>query len=272
MSATITEKNSDPFTDTKMKRMYGEPILNEGSMYLFDFVNPVSNPNPDGALAGGATFRNLVDGGADAVYTPPTGGNSATISIASAAGKAGIVSSGQTAAIATPPLITLGAPQAAIGTDEITAILWMKTSGNPFQGIPVLLDGVTANPGAGLIQYAYTLYAASGTNGPTIQAGTRLGGSTLVGPTAPGAPDKVRQLAMSMVGGTVKIYSNAALVATLSGAANPIAATSVAPRLDLSVPSTIYRVYGERLTLSGRSALAAIQADYALNSGRFANL
>lgn len=73
-----------------------------------------------------------------------------------------------------------------------------------------------------------------------------------------------------MVGGTIKNCSNGALVATLSGGATSIAATAVAPRLDLSVPAMIYRIYGERLTLSGRSALAAIQADYALNNGRFA--
>jgi hypothetical protein len=270
MSASIIQRSADPFTDASLARLYLDPILNKGSMYLFDFSNPLSNPNPDGALAGGATFKNLVDGGADGVYTPATGGNSATISVANAAGKTGLVSSGQTGAIALPPLVTLGAPGAAIGTDEFLAILWMKTTGNPFQGVPVLLDGTPASPGAGLIQYAYTLYAAPGTGGPTIQAGTRIGGGALQGPALPGAPGAVRQIALSMVGGTTRVYSNGALVGSLAGTANPIAATGVSPRLDLSVPSTMYRAYAERLTLSGRTALAAVQADYALNNGRFA--
>jgi hypothetical protein len=257
---TIIHKSPDAFTDPNVVKLYRDPILNKGSMYLFDFVNGYSNPNPDGVLSGGSSFKNLVDGGADGVYTPATGGNSATISIANRANKTGLSSSGQTAAIGTSPLVTLGGPNPAIGTDEVLMILWMTVTGNAFQGIPVLLDGVTANPGAGLIQYAYSLYASPSANGPTIQAGTRVGGTSLVGPIAPAAQNVVRQIAMSMVGGNIKIYINGA---------TPIPATGVAPRLDLSVPSTIYRAYMERLTTSGRSALAAVQADYALNKDRF---
>lgn len=271
MSATIIQRSADAFTDANLAKLYADPILNKGSMYLFDFVNPIGNPNPDGALGAGATFKNFVDGGADAVYVPATGGNSATIGISNAANKAGIVSTGQTGNIATPPTITLGNPTAAIGADEALMILWLKTNGNAFQGGSFLIDGFDIAPAAGQIYWAYSIYEA--VNAQSLQAGTRISGAGIVGPTiVANKPGVVRQIAMSVSAGTIKIYENGALVGTQSGGANPIPATGVAPRLLMAGAGTFYRAYMERLTLSGRSALAAVQADYALNSARFANL
>jgi hypothetical protein len=269
MSASIIQRSADPFTDATIAKLYLDPVLNKGSMYLFDFLNPTSNPNPDGVLASGATFRNLVDGGADGVYAAATGGNSASIGISNAANKGGIVSTGQTGNIATSPTITLGAPTAAIGSDEALIILWLKTNGNSYIGGSYLIDGLDVAPAAGQLFWAYSIYAA--VNAQTIQAGTRMSGAGIIGPTVAAKPGAVRQIGLSISGGMTRIYENGALAGAMAGAANPIPATGMSPRLLMNGAGTFYRAYMERLTLSGRSALAAVQADYALNNARFAD-
>jgi len=264
---SVIHKSPDPYTDPNITKLYRDPLLNKGSRFLFDFLDGYGNPNADGALAPGATFKNLVDGGGDAVLLAGSGGTSGTIAVANAANKAGITSTGQTGNLTSPPLILLGNPQ-SIGANPALLILWIKTLANSFQGGAAMDDVVSASGAAGTVQWAYSFYLAAGAQ--TFQPGTRVQGSTLVGPLLPAAPGAVRQIAMSISGGTVQAFVNGVAAGSATGAANPVGDTGNPPRLNLGQAGTFYRAYMERLDLSGRTALAAVQADYAANSARFA--
>ncbi len=272
MAASLIQQSADPFTDPTLEKLYLDPVLNPGSRFLFDFLNPISNPNADGVLPGGTTFKNLVEGGADAVYTPNSGGSSPLIAITNAAGKAGLVSAGQKQGLAVQPQISMGAPQPT--ADKPFAVsLWVKQAGaanNGAQdlGAVMLGDVLEAAGAAGTPYYNWALYSMfSPVNGATM--GQRLSGSPMIGPGVIGST-AVRQLGVSWVAGTLTGYVNGAVIGSQAGIPSPIAPTGVAPRLFLTAPGTYYRAYMERLDQSLRTAAAAIKADYDLNAGRFA--
>ena len=88
-------------------------------------------------------------------------------------------------------------------------------------------------------------------------------------PFRSGSATAVRQLALSWAAGTLTAYLNGAVISSTAGLASPIGATGNPPRISMATPGTYYRATLERLDLSNRSALAAVQDDYALNSARF---
>ncbi|MGA0604849.1 hypothetical protein ACO2Q0_02525 [Phenylobacterium sp. VNQ135] len=47
-----------------------DPVINDGTEFFFDFTRDISNPHADGALASGATFRNVARGGDTTVNYP----------------------------------------------------------------------------------------------------------------------------------------------------------------------------------------------------------
>lgn len=265
MSASIIQKSADAFTDAGMTKLYLDAAINKGTLFLFDFLRGDSNPNPDGVLAAGATFKNLVDGGADAVYIGGSA-SSAQAVVANAAGKAGITSTGTTGNTGATPQIDLGSPQPTADKPFIVN-LWVKGAGMGFTAGFLMGDTVSANGATGTTQWAWALYQAAA-NSP--QYGQRAVGATLVGPSAVPASTAVRHLALSWVGGTLTTYINGVVFGSAAGLASPLGATGKAPFLNFGQPGTFYRASMERLDLSGRSALAAAQAEYALNNGRFA--
>lgn len=88
MGKSFVQRSADPFSDTSMGKITLDPLVITGSVFRYDFTNAFSNPNADGALSNGATFKNLVEGAGDATYTAVNGGFTV------AAGKKGLTSPG----------------------------------------------------------------------------------------------------------------------------------------------------------------------------------
>ena len=87
MSTSLISRGPSEFTDTTMGKLQLDPLVVDGMLARIDFLNSYSNPNADGAIANGATFKNLVIGGADMTYSQGASG-----ALTNAAGKLGIVS------------------------------------------------------------------------------------------------------------------------------------------------------------------------------------
>jgi len=83
---SILKKAATAFTGAARPKATQDPTIRPGTLGLWDFTDKRCNPNADGALAIGATFNNMVDGGA-AVTVLATG-------LTSVAGKAGITTPG----------------------------------------------------------------------------------------------------------------------------------------------------------------------------------
>lgn len=265
MTVTIIHRSPDAFTDTTLPRLQRDPVANEGTLFLFDFLDAYCNPNPDGPLAAGAPFRNLANDSANGVFTPGAGGNAESIIVANAANKTGITSSGQTGNIYTGPEISLGGPVPTADKAFVTT-LWVKTNGLPFTPGNIMSDAAAAGGANGTTWWAWAFYHSLA-NAP--QLGQRVVGGSLTGVPLP-ASTAVRQLALAWSAGTLSAYVNAVLVGSTAGIASPVGATGRSPTLNFQTPGTYYRAMMERLDLSGRTALAAVQADYAANNGRFA--
>jgi hypothetical protein len=88
MTYSFIQRSGSNFTDLALRKLKLDPLVVEGSLFRFDFINAYSNPNADGVLANGAPFRNLVEGAGDATYTLGTGGFSVV------AGKKGLACAG----------------------------------------------------------------------------------------------------------------------------------------------------------------------------------
>lgn len=88
MTYSFIQRSGSDFTDAAIKKMTLDPLVIDGSLFRYDFINAYSNPNPDGAIANGAVFKNLVQGAADATYTSGSAG------FIVAAGKKGLVCPG----------------------------------------------------------------------------------------------------------------------------------------------------------------------------------
>lgn len=63
MADCIVKKYAFKTGNTKLPKSPRDPSMTAGTIARFDFTDSYVNPNPDGAVAQGATFRNMVDGG-----------------------------------------------------------------------------------------------------------------------------------------------------------------------------------------------------------------
>ena len=72
MAVSIITKLSSAFTDTTLPKLYRDPILTAGSMFLFDLANPFCW-NPANTVADGAVVNNLLDGAPGANLRIPSG-------------------------------------------------------------------------------------------------------------------------------------------------------------------------------------------------------
>ena len=262
--SSITHIAPAAFTDPNKVKLYLDPVMNKGSVFLFDFLNPMSNPNPDDAVvADGTTYKNLVEGGGDGVFQQLGSG----YPVRALAGKQGLQTAGQTGGNSLSANLSLGNP-APTADKAFMASLWFKSNGVAVAGTGHLLgDAVAVNGATGTTQWAWSLFAGEA---DTAQASQRLVGATAL-TAGPGPASKaVRQLALSWNAGQLTFYINGAVVASVAGIPSPIGATGRSPFIAFQRPGTYYRAYMERLDLSGRSALAAVQAEYAANNARFA--
>ncbi|MBB3940682.1 hypothetical protein GGR39_002339 [Novosphingobium fluoreni] len=271
MAVSIIDRLSTNFTDATLPKLYRDIVLNPGSMYLFDFLSSYSNPNADGNLAPGATFKNMVDGAADAVLI----GSSATI--VNLPGRAGISMPGVGGGAPTTSIELGGAGAFSLhaSNHDFLEFAWIKTPSAGFvTGYPqILVNGVFGNEGND--QISITTHSDGKT--PRISIANAAGvANTLSGSSGQGlgAPT---QVGMARIGSALRLYINGALVSSGSGPATLYDTSAQKTKLGAGYKGTVYRVGKEDLTVSAAAsglslvaqADAVMAADYATNAPRF---
>lgn len=270
MPNSVINKLALDFTDTTLPKLYADPALNEGSMYLFDFLTEQGNPNADGAIAAGSSFPNLVDGGAAASLV----GTSATVSNLS--GKAGISMPGVGGASPTT-YIDLGASYDLSGTNaDFLSIIWCKTPSvgyvSPYPQI--LVQGPFGNEAQAQISFT------TGNTGQKARfsVANAAGTQSVIELTSSVGIDAPTQYALARIGAALYLFKNGVQVLTApytgSGLYN---ASAQRAKLGAGYKGTLYRLLKENLTVScedsGLSGLAqataTVAADYEANSARF---
>lgn len=267
---TVVERLASNFTDATLPKLYKDPLLNSGSLFLFDFLNPYTNPLADGAIASGAAFKNLVEGGADATITGAGMANLAGkkgLDLTAGGGLLGLGIGRYNQAPAAPPLAA---------QRDFLVIFWHKLPNAGFNATAYRPFFQLTTGNANVAQWIFdggpdgkTPRATIGytTNGPGGE--TRL----IASGTGQGAP---QQLAIRWKAGQIFFYVNGAL-SSASGVTANINTLFDAATAQVNVPpdykGTVYRIYEEDLTISGQlteaQALARVKADYDLNIARF---
>lgn len=259
MSVSVINKLSSSFTDTSLPKLYRDPILNGGSKFLFDFLSAYCNPNADGAIANGATFNNVLDGGPVAT--------SVTANLTNLTGKTGI---NNTAANAT---VNLG-PNASYDNSglnhEMLMCFWFKlpATGYVTSAFYSPFGYTTSNNNAA--QWIFDM----GSGGLTPRFSIGNGSAAFTAQAASNVtPGSIYQVAGHWKPGvSVDLYLNGALLPVSNVTSIPTTLQSVtgtAPYLMNSMKGTIYRSWMEDLAVSGNTPLAQVASDYSLNATRF---
>lgn len=268
MTVTVADRLSTAFTDLTLGALTLDPMINPGTLFRFDFTNTYSNPGAVGALAAGAKFLNLVDGGAQAAIV----GSSAAFT--NLAGKAGLISPGAGAANAT--YIDLGTYDLHASNHDFAVSVWLKTPAANFAtGYPqIIVNGVFNNEA----QDQFSLTTAS--DGKTPRGSVASGAALGYAAAAPsGAGLGVPTLASIVRIGTANsLWINGALVASAPVMpVNSLYDTSAQRvKIGSAYAGTLYVAALEDLTLSSAAsglsplaqAQASLQAEYANNAGR----
>ncbi|MDR3512617.1 MAG: hypothetical protein P4L73_13360 [Caulobacteraceae bacterium] len=269
MTNSTIQRSATAYTSSATPKLYRDPMLNAGSLLMFDFLDGYSNQNVDGALSVGATFNNMVDGG------PSASVNGAGFS--SLSGKAGI--SGTGGSYGTDYIdFGAGASYDLSGSnDEYLMHYWFK--------IPS--SGYTTTSGMGLFEFMNPLATLNlaqwgvqlGSDGKTpevIVAGKKADGTTAtsVQVTATsgagqGAPCLVSQ---HWKPGQCGIGINGVIVSSQISTTVPsflLGMTGGRCVLYNIAKATHYRMALEDLTVSGNNAAVQMAAEYAANASRF---
>lgn len=256
---SIIERMTTAITDTTRPKMYRDPVINAGTLALFDFLDGYCNPVADGNIANGAVFKNLVPGGADGAAEINGPGNTF---ISNAVGKAGLVFSGVGSGVINR--INLGLAAAYnlnTSQHEFIFCTWSKEPTTGYSTGEALIAGkLTAgnnaiydtNVGAGGISKAY------------------VAGGTLLSPATNAGLGSPRHVALHWKNGQQRLYVNNVLAAS-AVATTALPDHSAAP---LQIGSsytkmTFYRMLLEDIAVSGADPAAQIAADYARGVGRF---
>ncbi len=258
---TTLQKNTIPISDATIAKLNRDPVVNAGSKFLFDFLDPYCNPNADGALTTAAVLRNLVNGGAAAALT-----STAAVPV-SLAGKAGIsITGGYQSGAASRIDLGVAVPT---GDHAFVSMFWVKQTGivaASNQNQAMFSDEDPVGP-----LRAWAINAGTTGQNPN---GIQRNGATIknTSPVTDGSGmNVVVQYAVGwQPDGTFSFYRNGVLVSAVAGfAAGSVPVSGKPPRIYLSVPGVYYRAYMEDLTVSGRATAAAMAADIARCAGRF---
>lgn len=255
----ITKIPGTPFTGAAKPKLYREPLINAGTLYCYDFLDPYTNPGADGVFLAGTALNSLGPAAGTGTVTGSAG-------IANLAGKAGLSmpgAGGGTVSIGSNGQYDLSSTNA-----EFLVILWLKLPADYLTTnyLPVAHNSTGAtNPAQWWLDLDW------GGKTPRFSVGTGAGAYSLSAGASltVGAPAQVAMRWKST--GLMEVHINAALssaVATAGPKTLQSAATTV-PKLRSDIKGTIYRLYQENLSISGKSAAAQIAADYAANVGRF---
>lgn len=259
---TTIVKLAQAFTDTTLPKLYRDPILNAGSKFLFDFLSAYSNPNADGAVADGAVFKNLVDGGADAVLAAGGGGNTVT----QLAGRAGL---SFTAAGGNGRYIDIGAGYDFFASQHSFLVcFWDK---QPSSGYNSAVSYNTILTRTDNNANTSEFWLDMGTDGKTPRGAVGSGSNSPVASGASGqGQGAVRQVALAWSAGTGSFFINGSVVAMNSNFPTTLLDKSTSHiKLFGGHVATMYRVWAEDLTVSGKSAASQVALDWAKNAARF---
>jgi hypothetical protein len=252
---------SEP-TDTSLLTLPNDAITlgdNGGTLFVYDYLDPGCNSNASGLLASGASFTNLVTGGAAATATI----NSGTIT-----NNSGLVFSGSGTMY-----IDAGLTYCPPPTHAWVAIGWAKM---PASGLSNN-DGIMSL-GTSTSNYLYTIEAAA--SGANMAFGVGAGSPGASGALSIAAPaaGTIHQFAIAYdPSGVMTAYLDGALVgqaaAPLGSAMIDYSSNHTRLGTDPAFVSwrggTIYRHVLQDLTVSGNSPLAVVANDFNLNNGRF---
>lgn len=245
---SIIERLSTPMTDTSRVKMYRDPVINKGTVFLLDFTDSYSNPIGDGNVPAGSVFKNMVPGAADGVAAVAAAGM-----LVNATGKAGLVYSGIGNGAFTG--IDLGTAIGNIGSDEFIVCTWSKepTSSPSTSFVPILAKQASGNNGL------FIITGGSAGNAPYVNISTST--VATVSTAGQGSP---RHIGFHFKPGALRLFVNGALVASAAGPTTLPDYSANPTRFGSSyLKSTIYRGMMEDITVSGADPTAQILADYA---------
>lgn len=255
MVTTVIGKNTIEITDTSIATLPRSPVILPGTEFLFDFTDPYCNPNADGALAHGSAFVNMVDGKPAAVI------NGAGFS--SVAGRAGLACLAGTPAsnsvvelgdnydhaVDLHPFvrnITFKVPATGYSTDAYVALFQHTDTNNNLAQWIFDMGPAGLRPRAGV----------GNATGPVGSRQSFMGADI--------APGAIVHLGLHWAPGQVTLYQNGVAAATVASAnINTLINPTQPIKLLGKMKFTAYKLMGEDLTVSGRTASAAIATDYA---------
>lgn len=251
--ASIIQRLSGPMTDVTRPKMYRDPVINPGTLALFDFLDPYCNPAADGDIAVGAAFKNLVDGNPAAVAEK----NATAGILTNAAGKAGLVFSGGGGAgmtrinLGLSDLYNLDRTQ-----NEFIFCAWYKEPTVGFSTGQATVAGKQAAPNNAI----YNINVGNGGIPQSILAGQAVNvfGASNAGIGAP------RHVAAHWRNGLQRLFVNGVLTFTRTiAAALPDHSAFPLTIGTSNTKMTFYRLLLEDVVASGADPTAQILADYA---------
>lgn len=253
-------------TTAGLQKLYRDQILNPGSKFLLDFLDPTCNPNADGTLPAGTTFVNLVDGANGGIINTSS-------TMANLTGKTGLSVPGSGGGNLT--IGNAGDYDLHVSNDEFIVIVWFKTPASGFISTSFL------NLFSEMVSNTNTaqFYSDMGSDGQTPRIGYGNGTISSVLALASGTGlGAVTQLGMHIkpAAHTLELYYNGGFVSNSVGPPpNTLQnAATLKPTLNAGYKGTVYRLYMEDITVSSAansaiSAAGQIALDYAQNSSRF---
>lgn len=255
---TIDLRASSGYADALMQPSGRDPFIVNGSLLFLDFLNPLCNPNADGALAANASFVNMVDGGIVPTIT-------AAGAFTNRAGKLGLESTGAAGFLQTP-IGSMNFRQAAAPDHALLVLLWRKviTAGMTtasYTNIMKLAPAAGAN--AVTSQFSFD----SGLNGTVIRRQVGTGAATTNNQDA-ALLDTIELIGMHFdpVTGKHSMIHNAACNEGDSGVALPFRYQDGAAayfRLNGGYKQCNFILLVEDLTLSGSTPAEVVAAEYA---------
>lgn len=255
------------FTDTSLPLLRRDSIVNAGTVFAYDFKDTYCWPSQT-APTNGTAVKNLADGLADGT-AEINGGNSFGFS------GGGVVMSAPTLSSAARRINFPTAARLPAGNQGLLFIIWLRQDTQTNPGDAALIAGHTYQAGS------ESQYFAS-RNGSTSQL--RISCNAVHTNVAEPAVGVLTQLAVARIpngsgGFLVRAFMNGAQAgadqtdafATLRQPVNGSLTCSLAGGggFQQTWCGKVYRVVLEDLGVSGASALAQVQVDYAANASRF---
>lgn len=260
MTSLITHLQNR-FSDSAMDKLVRDKAISAGTRLLFDFSNSYSNSNPDGALAFGAKFVNLVDGAPGAVI----GGVNAAALVNGRGTSGGIKAP---ASGANGQSVVLGSSYSLHeASPSFIALAWVKCPSDAvassYQTVFSLIG--TNNQNA--------LFAMdTGPDGKTPRVNANSHNNVPVFKVVPGFTlDVVHQIGVAWRPGFVDVILDGQVVSTTTNVNTDLLDLSAynLQALTARQSTTLYRVFFEDLSTAKRSAAAAAAADYSSAKGLY---